>query len=161
MFTRSAQYVILSLAQLAAHPPGARVHTAELARSAGVPRTFLAKLVPPLVRAGLVQTSRGRNGGLELARKPEEISIANLIRTVDGERFFEQCLFKVESCTGDAACPLYPLWDPIRSRLTALLETTTLDEIAQALARSTQQGVQSVAEERAPRLRSIERRNNG
>ncbi len=136
MFSRSAQYVILSLAQLAAHPAGTRVHTQELARSAGVSKAFLAKLIPPLVRAGLVRTSRGRNGGLELARQPEQISMAELIRTVDGERFFEQCLFNVEPCTGDATCPLYPLWDPVRARLIALLESTTLDEIAQAVARS-------------------------
>ncbi len=131
MFTRSTQYVVLALAELAARPPATRMHTRALAEAAGVPRSFLAKLVPLLVRAGLVRATRGRTGGVELARAPSEIAVADVIRAVDGERFFQECLFNLEPCGGDVSCPMYPVWDPIRSKITALFETTTLEEIAQ------------------------------
>jgi len=129
MFTRSTQYVLLALAELATKPPGARKHTEAIAQAAGIPSAFLAKLVPPLVRAGLVRSTRGRTGGIELARLPQEISMADLIRAVDGERFFEQCPFSLSPCSGNPGCPLYPVWDPLRDRMVRMLETTMLDEI--------------------------------
>jgi len=130
MFARSTQYVFLAMAELATRPPGTRMHTEAIAQAAGVPPAFLSKLVPPLVRAGLVRATRGRTGGIELARPPQEISMADLIRVVDGERFFQQCPFNLELCTGKLGCPLYPVWDPLRDRMVDMLETTTLEEIA-------------------------------
>ncbi len=130
MFSRSAQYVFLALAELASQPQGTRMHTEDMAAATGVPSSFLSKLMPPLVRAGLIRSTRGRMGGVELARSPQEISMADLIRAVDGERFFHQCPFNLRPCLGNASCPLYPIWDPLRDKLNAMLETTTLDELA-------------------------------
>ncbi|MFO8034374.1 MAG: Rrf2 family transcriptional regulator [Candidatus Bipolaricaulota bacterium] len=145
MFTRSTQYVVLALAELAAQPPGTRMHTRELASAAAVPPSFLAKLIPLLSRAGLVRATRGRTGGVELARAPGEIAVADIIRAVDGERFFQECLFNLEPCAGDVSCPMYPVWDPIRSKITALFETTTLEEIAHCGLSKGNQGTQGTA----------------
>lgn len=128
-FSRSAKYAILTLLRLAANG-GGPLTVAELATDGQVPRAYLAKLVPQLVRAGLLASSRGRGGGVSLARPPEEIALAEVIQATDGPAFLQDCPFDPDPCPGKPHCPLAPLWDPLREKILAFLEETTLASLA-------------------------------
>ncbi len=128
-FSLSSKYAILALVRLAASG-GGPVTVRDLATGGPVPEPYLAKLVPALVRAGLLGSARGRGGGISLARPPEEISLAEIIRTTDGEAVFQECPFDVDPCPGNPACPLSPVWDPLRDELGSFLERTTIASLA-------------------------------
>ena len=129
MFTKASKYAILALVALAAQG-GGPVQIRTLAAVSGVPRPFLAKLIPHLVRAGIITSARGRRGGIAFARPPTGISLAQVIRAVEGERLFLDCPFTVSPCRGRRRCPLAPLWDPVREELVAFLEDTDLAQVA-------------------------------
>jgi len=129
MFSRSATYATLALVELARRGAARDVRIEELAKATKVPRAFLAKLISPLARDGIVRTTRGKGGGIALARPADEITLSRALRAVDGERFAGACPFTVSPCTGRAACPLRPLWDPVRDRIVEFLETTTLAQV--------------------------------
>ena len=129
MFSRTAKYAILALVALAAQGDGP-VQIRTLAAASGVPRDFLAKLIPLLVRAGIITSTRGRRGGISFARPPTGISLAQVIRAVEGERVFADCPFSTAPCHGRRGCPLAPLWDPVREELVAFLEDTDLAQVA-------------------------------
>ncbi len=131
-FSQSSKYAVLAMIRLAGTASGPlTVH--QLAGESLVPEPYLAKLTPVLVRAGLLAAARGRGGGLVLARPAEAISLADVIRAIDGEAVFEDCLFTAEPCSGSPNCPLGRLYDPVRDGLTDFLESTTIAAVAAQL----------------------------
>lgn len=130
MFSRTAKYAVMALVELAGRGNGGPVRVKTLAAAAGVPQSFLAKLVHRLVRAGILSSARGKGGGIAFAHPPEEITLAQVIRAVEGERPFDDCPFLPDPCPGLQDCPLFELWDPVREELVAFLENTTLAQVA-------------------------------
>lgn len=82
-FASKTDYALRAALELAAHRDGAMT-TAELARAQGIPETYLGSALAELRRAGLVIARRGVDGGWSLARPAAEISLADVIRAIDG-----------------------------------------------------------------------------
>ncbi|HNR24757.1 MAG TPA: Rrf2 family transcriptional regulator [Candidatus Bipolaricaulis anaerobius] len=125
----ASKYAILTLIRLAARGGGPAT-VRELAADGPVPEPYLAKLVPPLVRAGILASARGRGGGIALARPAEEISLAEIIRVTEGEASFRECPFEVDPCPGNPDCPLAQVWDPVRDEVVDFFERTTIGSLA-------------------------------
>ena len=103
----------------------------DLASDLGIPYPFLAKIFPQLVRAGIVTSIRGRGGGVRFARHPSEVSLADVIRAIEGDRFFDDCLLNLDPCGGhEDTCPYVNLWDPVRDRIRGFMESLTIGELA-------------------------------
>ncbi|QAA76491.1 MAG: hypothetical protein BIP78_0725 [Candidatus Bipolaricaulis sibiricus] len=128
-FSLSSKYAILTLVRLAA-AGGGPVTVRDLAADGSIPEPYLAKLVPPLVRAEILSSTRGRGGGIALARPADTISLAEIIRVTEGNAALQECPFDPDPCPGKADCPLSSVWDPLRERVVRFLEQTTLDSLA-------------------------------
>ena len=132
LYSLTTKYAVIALIELAAHPGPVPVR--EVAAARGIPPHFLAKLVPPLVRAGILSSTRGKNGGVSFARDPGEVSLADVIRVLEGDGYFRECVFELDRCDGDPSCPLHDLWDPLRDEITEFLRNTTVKDVADKLA---------------------------
>lgn len=128
----ASKYAILTLIRLAARGGGPAT-VRELATESPVPEPYLAKLVPALVRGGILASARGRGGGITLARPAEEISLAEIIRVTEGEASFRECPFMVDPCPGNPDCPLAQVWDPLRDEVADFFERTTIGSLAARL----------------------------
>jgi Rrf2 family protein len=128
-FSQSSKYAILALVRLAA-AGGGPVTVRELAADGPVPEPYLAKLVPPLVRAEILASTRGRGGGISLARSAAGITLADIIRVTDGTAALQECPFDPDPCPGKPDCPFSEVWDPLRDKVVAFLEQTTLASLA-------------------------------
>lgn len=92
--SRKVEYASRVLAQLArCHGTSKMPHIEELAEIEKVPANYLVQILNELRNAGLIQSRRGKQGGYCLARNPAEISIADIIRAIDGE---------LMECSGEA-----------------------------------------------------------
>ena len=105
--------------------------TAEtLATAQGLPPRFLGAIMADLRRASLVASQRGADGGYRLARPPEEITLAEVIRALDGP-LAEVRGFRPEATHYDGAAEhLQEIWVAVRASLRAVLEHVTLDQVA-------------------------------
>lgn len=128
-FSQSSKYAILTLVRLAA-AGGGPVTVRDLAADGSIPEPYLAKLVPPLVRAEILSSTRGRGGGISLARPAEEVSLADIIRVTEGNAALQECPFEPDPCPGKPDCPLSSVWDPFREKVVRFLEQTTLAALA-------------------------------
>lgn len=128
-FSQSSKYAILTLVRLAA-AGGGPITVRDLATDGPAPEPYLAKLVPPLVRAEILSSTRGRGGGISLARPAADITLADVIRVMDGNAALQECPFDPDPCPGKPDCPLSPVWDPLRERMVQFLEQTTLASLA-------------------------------
>lgn len=91
--TKATEYGILTMLSLAKTPVGQLSDSAGIAEREGIPASFLSKLVPLLVRAGLVRSQRGSSGGIELAKPAESITLRAIVEAIEGE-------IAVNNCTG-------------------------------------------------------------
>lgn len=131
--TLSTKYAILALEELARRNSPAPVQ--ELASAVDIPQAYLAKLVSLLVRVGILTTQRGRGGGVSLAKPPDTVSLKEIIEAVEGPTALQDCPFHLSPCDGDPGCPLYPVWDPLRARITDFLAQTSLAEVVRRTVR--------------------------
>lgn len=127
--TRSADYAIRAMLDIAVQQNNGRVRTCEIAQRQNIPAALLAKLVPLLVRSGLLQSQRGAHGGLALAHSAHEINLRQVIEAIEGPISLNHCLDTPPQCDNIAACPVYPIWVQAQKNLIDQLEATVLKDL--------------------------------
>jgi Rrf2 family protein len=116
--------------ELAAVDDGGAVKGERIAQAQEIPLKFLENILLDLKHAGLVQSQRGAEGGYWLARPAEEISLADVIRAVEGPIANVRGLRPEQVNYVGAAEPLRNAWIALRANLRAVLETVTLADLA-------------------------------
>ena len=132
LYSLTTKYAVIALVDLASRE--GPVPVKEIAQAKDIPPYFLAKLVPPLVRAGILSSTRGKKGGIRFARDPGGVSLADVVRVIEGEDYFRECVFELDRCDGDPNCPLHDVWDPLRDEISRFLHETTVNSVADKLA---------------------------
>jgi Rrf2 family transcriptional regulator, iron-sulfur cluster assembly transcription factor len=82
--SRASRHVLQALVHLARERPGVWVTSQEIGRAEGLPDKFLRMLLGRLVKARVVRSVKGANGGYSLARSPKDITLLEIIEAVDG-----------------------------------------------------------------------------
>ena len=127
---RESEYGLNGLVTLAQEGDGAVMTLDAIAKRHGLPRSFLAKIFVKFVQHGLVKSFRGAVRGYALARSSGEITLREILETIEGPDLFERCLFCNRRCGDVDPCPLHEGWKAIKSRLVELAEGTTLETLA-------------------------------
>lgn len=109
--------------------PGQCGLIAEIAERTRLPKPYLAKIVNSLARKGLVTAKRGHKGGVSLSRRPEDISLLQIVEAVEGKNWLGPCLLSLDECTSDHTCPTHDFWLDISQRIQRKLAETALAEI--------------------------------
>jgi Rrf2 family protein len=122
-------YAVRAGAELAAAADGP-VKGERIAQSQEIPLKFLENILLDLKHAGLVQSQRGAEGGYWLARPADEISLADVIRAVEGPIANVRGLRPEQVEYGGSAQQLRDVWIAVRANLRAVLETVTLADVA-------------------------------
>jgi Rrf2 family protein len=121
-------YAIRAMVELAAAPPEI-VKIERIATAQAIPRTFLENILLDLRHAELVTSRRGVEGGYRLARPAAEISIADVIRAVEGPLASVRGVRPDELEYHGPAASLRETWIELRAAIRSVLEETTLDEL--------------------------------
>lgn len=119
-------YACRVLSQLARlHGGEALSHIEELARTEEVPANYLVQILSELRNGGLIVSRRGKQGGYALARAPEDITLFDIVKVIEGE-----LLEITTSGEGQSGRRVNQIWQEIRSALEAKVKTYTLDRMA-------------------------------
>ena len=129
MISRTAEYALRTVIWLAAHPDE-RVSTARIAEQPQMPKGYLStKILPALTRAGLIQSTAGRAGGVQLAKAPEEITLLEVIRAVDPSPRVACCPLGLEEHQHEL-CALHRRLDEAAAMAERAYAETTVAEVA-------------------------------
>jgi Rrf2 family protein len=126
-----ADYAVRAALELAAAPEGKPVKGGDLAESQGIPFQFLEHILLELKGDGLVKARRGAHGGYWLARPPAEITVADVIRAVEGPLANIHEAAPEDLHYEGAAERLRDVWVAVRHNLRAVLEIITLADLAE------------------------------
>ncbi|MBL8058778.1 MAG: Rrf2 family transcriptional regulator [Anaerolineales bacterium] len=132
MITRQADYAVRSVLDLALREPDEAAFSREIAESQDIPPSFLAKILTRLAAHAIVQTQRGVNGGVRLARPAAEITVLEVVEAIDGPLSLNLCVKAPGLCPRDMDCVVHPLWEVITSDLRERLRGITFAALAEA-----------------------------
>ena len=127
--TRQTDYGIILLTYLAGRP-AELVHTSrDVAEAAGLPLPMVSKILKVLAREGLLVTKRGVKGGYRLAQPPESITLAQVIRALEGPIGMTDCASTPGSCEWEPRCPVKVNWQRISGAVREALDKIPLSEM--------------------------------
>ena len=133
MLSQKARYALRALIELGRAGTEAQLTAGEIAQRSDAPRKFLEAILLELARRHLIISRRGKFGGYSLARAPEEISFAEVIRVIDGPLALAPCASqsafrKCDDCQDLETCALRPALLRARDATADILEGYTLAE---------------------------------
>ena len=134
VFTSSTEYAIRAITHLALLPAGTLAGAREISRAESIPMPFLSKILQRLCRRKLVRSFKGLRGGYELARPSEQVTLQDLVAATNGDELEGRCVLGLAQCDADRPCPLHDQWKEIRGQMVAMLEKTTIADLARIAA---------------------------
>ncbi len=132
-FTAREQYGLRAMVELARRYGDGPVSLGEVAHIQGLSQGYLEQIAVALRCAGLLISQRGAAGGYALARKPEAITVGDVIRVLEGEIVPMTCVTDEDSCGAPCAregqCATRDVWLIVRMQLEKTLDGTTLADL--------------------------------
>jgi len=130
LITRASEYAILSLILLSSAKESMDSET--LSRELSIPKSFLAKILQSLAKVEILKSYKGVNGGFSLNKTPKEISMLEVMSSVEGKApaVFE-CAPSESSCPSDRAdiCSIWPFLNKLQGKIDSFLSELTLADI--------------------------------
>jgi Rrf2 family protein len=117
----------------------------DIARCAGLPRFYTAKVVRKLTRAGLLSSRRGRGGGFVLTRSPDQITLLEIVQAVEGSDWLPSCLLGLNPDECIRLCPSYEPWARARTDILALLGKVHLSDLLEKQVQSASPQLRAVS----------------
>jgi len=131
LYSKSSEYAIQAMIYLAEYQENDPVMISTIAESYNIPSQFLSKIVQTLVKHHLIIAKRGRNGGILLAKKANEIYLDEIVYAIDGPPpKIEKCAIGLDLCSDETPCPLHHTWKPIKKSIEGMLAEENLEELA-------------------------------
>jgi Rrf2 family cysteine metabolism transcriptional repressor len=127
------EYALRALLVLSLNYGQGVVRIQTISTEQNIPKKFLEQILNDLKSMGAVESRRGAGGGYRLARPPEEITLASIVRHVEGalapvscvsDRFYEKC-----TCPDEARCPIREVMKEVREALVNIMERVTLADL--------------------------------
>ena len=126
----SARYALQGMMLIARHHPKPML-VKDIARSTGLPKDFLAKILQRLAGVGLLRSQRGRGGGYSLHRSPADIRTSDILNAFETKSdAARQCFLYERPCRSVKSCPVHETVDQACQQMASRVATLTLAELA-------------------------------
>lgn len=132
-FTTKTEYGLICLVYLARHTSADLVTIKEIVKKERFSATYIEKILQKLRAANIVVSHQGKQGGYELARKPSEITLREIVEALEGATFDLFCEPDIREeivCTHFSLCGLKPIWQQTKNVLDHFFNSITLETIA-------------------------------
>ena len=131
MLTRKGKYGLKAMIALAKEHGGGPVLIGDLAEQEAIPKKFLENILLALKHRGLVHSRKGPGGGYQLGRAPEQISVGDIVRALDGPLALVSCVSQTayspcEECVTEKDCAVRRIFQQVRDQTAKVLDGTTL-----------------------------------
>lgn len=135
------RYALRLMVDLAEHGDGGYVRLKEVAARQGITLKYLEQIIPQLARCGLVRSCRGNNGGYMLTRRPEEYTVGEVIRALEGNLAPVACIGDgLNQCPRQEECPTLEFWEGLWKVVNEYMDGVTLADLLKNHACQMRQG---------------------
>ncbi|MGB5459898.1 MAG: Rrf2 family transcriptional regulator [Eudoraea sp.] len=131
MLSNSSKYALKAVLYLALHTDeNNKMMVKDISERINVPKAYIAKLLQELSKRKIISSTKGPKGGFYLNPSNRNETIIQIIEVIDGKKKMESCLLGLEDCDEQKPCPIHRLISPSRSKMIALLESKTINDLA-------------------------------
>lgn len=137
MLSNSSKYGIRAMIYLARHNDyKSSIGIKEISKDLDLPTPYLAKIMQLLAKHKILSSVKGPNGGFSLLKKPESVTLYDIVRIIDGEALFKNCLIHDGTCSSvrksRKMCTIHNDYEIIRKQLLTLFRDKTLADLAKS-----------------------------
>ena len=134
MLGKTTEYAIRALVYIfIKNQEGKRPGFKEISKEIDSPEQFTAKVLQNLARAELISSIKGRGGGFFFDQSATPLTIYDVIRVMEGEKFFSKCGFGLKRCDANNPCPLHNDYSPVREGFFRLVKKETIQSLAKRI----------------------------
>ena len=126
-----SRYGVRALLDVAIHQSDIPVQLKDVAERQQISLSYLEHLIAPLVAVGIIKSSRGAHGGVSLGRLPQDISLIDVVRALEGSVAPVECVDDPAKCSRADGCVTRDLWIETKRAMESVLESTTLADLVQ------------------------------
>ena len=136
MLSNSCRYGIRAVMYLASRPSGEKMTgITTISKDLNLPTPFLAKILQQLAKHKILNSLKGPHGGFSLLKDPKEITLLDIVRTIDGDDIFNNCIIHNSTCRyvseRKESCALHDDYSVIRKDLMKLFRSSTIYDLVQ------------------------------
>lgn len=135
MFSKTCEYGIKATLYVAHQSLlNNRTSLKDIAKAIDSPEAFTAKILQILSKNGILKSTKGPTGGFEIEKENSEmIKLSDIVFAIDGNELYKGCGLGLKECNSLKPCPLHDKFMSIRDDLKQMLETTSIEELANGL----------------------------
>ena len=126
--TRS-RYGTRMMADLALHYDEGPIQIGDVAKRENISVKYLEQLIIPLKKANYIKSVRGPKGGHMLTKPPEEITIGEIVKVLEGDISLSRCIENPDTCNRSESCPSRNIWETATRAMYKELNSTTLSDM--------------------------------
>ena len=135
MISTRGRYALRMMLDLAEHSDEGFVALKDIALRQDISKKYLEQIIPVLNRSGLLQTSRGFQGGYRLIKKPSEYTVLEILTATEGSLAPVSCLESEENnCPRKGECLTLPVWQGLKDAVENYLGSITLEDVLSSAA---------------------------
>lgn len=127
---RKGDYSVRAVLDVAGNWTKGRRKARQIAEVMDIPERYITQILANLVREGLLTAVAGPDGGYELARPPESISLRDVVEASEGPLALDKCILRGGSCDWVSKCPVHDTWSRAQAALLHELDSTTFADLA-------------------------------
>ena len=143
LLSQKCQYALRGIFELARRNGEGPVKIVEIARVQAIPSRFLEVILSQLKRAGFVESKRGNEGGYFMVRSPQDLTVGEVIRFVQGPIGPVDCMAgnSKDKCRLYGACVFLPMWEKVERAISDVYDNTTFQNLVEQARQKDQQYV--------------------
>ncbi len=131
MFKKETEYALRGLVYIKIQNQNGRSPgISEISTEIETPLHYMAKILQRLVRMGFIQSMKGKNGGYSFNTEKPDLTLKEVIVSIEGDELFEGCGFGLKHCDEKNPCPLHFSYAPIRDAINKLVNEETIQSLA-------------------------------
>ncbi len=130
IFSKSFGYALRGILYVAMmSDENRKIRIDEMASRLSVPRHFLGKIMNKVVKKGILNSTKGPNGGFSLNNTTLSTSLLSVVEAIDGLEQFDSCVLRLKKCSAENPCPLHYLLEPERKNLFNVFSDTSVHSL--------------------------------
>ena len=123
------KYGLKAMFELALSSNGEPVSLKYIAKQQGISDQYLEQIFSILKKSGLVKSVRGAQGGYYISKKPSEITVADILRVLEGDMAFTECLLDKDACENFDSCATKYVWAKIKESIEQVTSSISLQDM--------------------------------
>jgi Rrf2 family protein len=128
MISKKCEYGIQAILYLSILEKNQAIPVGQIAKKLQLPKEFVSKILQSLTDYGIIGSIKGKNGGFYLLKNSKEITILDIIKIIDGEKFLDGCVLGFDNCSDEKPCPVHIKWKKCKNQIIEIFSKETIDK---------------------------------